>query len=135
MNPIPNGKHHSRSLLPSCCDRVRRDTSEGVVVGPCEPLLEDLGPADPFWKLVGAEIKTPKSQQKRQTICQKTGIKPTSGKKRELKQSVDKTYPWKVGAQRCNQWQQRWGVAVSVTSTLRLPDCLLPGELAALSWT
>ena len=34
-----------------------------MVVGPCEPLLEDLGLADPFWKIAAAEIMTKKANK------------------------------------------------------------------------
>ena len=73
---VPTGESHIKlktpqSQLPSCCDRVRRDTSEGVVVGPCEPLLEDLGLADPFWKIAAAEIMT-KTANKNAKPCGKT---------------------------------------------------------------
>ena len=103
------------SQLPSCCDRVRRDTSQGVVVGPCEPLLEDLGLADPFWKIVAAEIMTKKAN-KNAKQCGKKWRKPKSGKKK--KQSADNKqggysstifYPWKFGATLVRSWTSKSG--------------------------
>lgn len=39
---LPTIKSFDIFFTPSRCDRVRRDASEAVVVGPCEPLREDL---------------------------------------------------------------------------------------------
>ena len=52
-----------------------------MVVGPCEPLLEDLGLADPFWKIAAAEIMTKKANKHAKQCGKKNGESQNLGRK------------------------------------------------------